>query len=113
MSQGSPADRRFERIATPQGIWVSWGGRNAQVVSRVSDLNEGGMFISTPDPESVGSVVAILLVVPEGQIRGHATVRNSTSQKGMGIEITAMGAEDAARFRELLKRLFARQTPAA
>lgn len=71
------------------------------------------MFISTPDPEPVGTVIAILLVVPEGEIRGHATVRNSTSQKGMGIEITAMGAEDTARFRELLKRLLTRQSPAA
>ena len=67
------------------------------------------MFISTPDPQPVGAAVAILLVAPEGQIRGHATVRNTVPKEGMGIQITAMGAEDAARFRELLKRLFARK----
>lgn len=70
------------------------------------------MFVSTPNPEPVGTVVAILLVALEGEIRGHATVRNTVPQEGMGIEITAMGAEDAARFRELLKRLLARQTSA-
>lgn len=91
---------------------MSWGVRTFQVVSRVRDLNEGGMFISTPNPESVGTVVGILLVAPEGEIRGHATVRNVVPQEGMGIEITAMGADDAARFRELLKRLLARQTSA-
>jgi PilZ domain len=89
---------------------VSWGVRTAQVVSRVRDLNEGGMFVSTPNPEPVGTVIAILLVAPEGQIRGHGTVRNTVPQEGMGVEITAMGAEDSSRFRELLKRLLARQT---
>jgi hypothetical protein len=67
------------------------------------------MFIATPDPQPVGTVIAILLVAPEGQIRGHATVRNTVPKEGMGIQITAMGAEDTARFRELLKRLLARQ----
>ena len=71
------------------------------------------MFISAPDPEPVGTVITILLVVPEGQIRGHATVRNTVPRKGMGIQITAMGAEDTGRFRELLKRLFAKQTAEA
>ena len=71
------------------------------------------MFISAPDPEPAGTVITILLVVPEGQIRGHATVRNTVPKEGMGIEITAMGAEDTARFRELLKRLFAKQAAEA
>ena len=111
LSPASRADRRFQRIPTPQGIWVSWGVRTAQVVSRVRDLNEGGMFVSTPNPEPVGTVVAILLVALEGEIRGHGTVRNTVPREGMGIQITAMGAQDAARFRELLKRLLAKQTP--
>ncbi len=111
LESGSRADRRFQRIPTPQGIWVSWGVRTAQVVSRVRDLNEGGMFVSTPNPEPVGTVIAILLVALEGEIRGHGTVRNTVPREGMGIQITAMGAEDAARFRELLKRLLAKAHP--
>ena len=71
------------------------------------------MFISAPDPEPVGTLITILLVVPEGQIRGHATVRNAVPKEGMGVEITAMGAEDTVRFRELLKRLFAKQAAEA
>jgi len=70
------------------------------------------MFVSTPTPEPVGSVIAILLVALEGEIRGHGTVRNTIPKEGMGIEITAMGAEDATRFRELLKRLLARKDSA-
>lgn len=70
------------------------------------------MFISTPDPEPAGTAITILLVVPEGEIRGHAQVRNSVPHKGMGIAITAMGAEDTARFRELLKRLLAKRAEA-
>ena len=91
---------------------MSWGVRTAKVVSRVRDLNEGGMFVSTPNPEPVGTVLAILLVAREGEIRGHGTVRNTVPHEGMGVEITAMGAEDTARFRELLKRLLARQPSA-
>ena len=89
---------------------MSWGVRTAKIVSRVRDLNEGGMFVSTPNPEPVGTVIAILLVAPEGEIRGHGTVRNTVPKEGMGVEITAMGAEDTARLCELLKRLLARQT---
>jgi hypothetical protein len=110
LNQKSSADRRFQRVSTPQGIWVSWGVRAAKTVSRVRDLNQGGMFVSTPNPEPVGTVVAILLVASEGEIRGHGTVRNTVPREGMGIEITAMGAQEAARFRELLKRLLAKQT---
>lgn len=70
------------------------------------------MFVATPNPEPIGTVIAILLVALEGEIRGHGTVRNTVPREGMGIQITAMGAEDAARFRELLKRLLARHTSA-
>ena len=71
------------------------------------------MFISTPEPPSIGTVITVLLVVAEGDIRAHATVRNCLPRKGMGVEITAMGAEGTARFRGLVNRLLAGESPVA
>jgi hypothetical protein len=88
---GSPEDRRYARIGTPRGVWVAWGTDDGKTVSRVSDLNIGGLFISTPTPLRAGSVVKLLLTVPEGEIRAHAVVRNSNPNLGMGVQFTAMG----------------------
>jgi hypothetical protein len=97
--------RRHRRLATPMGMWVKWEAAGLKSVSRVCDLTQCGLFISTPDPPRVGSVIKLLFVVREGEIRTHAVVRNSIPSKGMGVEITAMGAEDRSRLSKLVKRL--------
>jgi hypothetical protein len=97
--------RRHRRVATPMGMWVKWETSGRKSVSRVCDLTQCGLFISTPDPPSIGTVIKLLFVVPEGEIRTHAIVRNSIPNKGMGLEITAMGAEDRTRLDKLVKRL--------
>ena len=88
---GSPEDRRYARIETPRGVWVAWGTDDGKTVSRVSDLNLGGMFISTPTPLPVGSVVKLLLTVPEGEIRAHAVVRNASQNVGMEFNLRPWG----------------------
>ena len=99
--------RRYPRIQTPKGIWVAWQSDNVkQSVSRVSDLNVGGLFISTPDPAPLGSVLTVLLSVPEGEIRGRSTVR-SVSAEGMGVEFTEIANADQARLKALVERLLA------
>lgn len=98
--------RRYARIATPAGIWVAWqqdGGK--QAVCRVCDLNVGGLFVATTTPAPVGAVISVLFAVPEGEIRGHATVRNVKAGEGMGVQFTAMGGQDAERLRKLVARL--------
>lgn len=97
--------RRHRRLATPMGMWVKWEISGRKSVSRVCDLTGYGLFISVPNPPSVGTVVKLLFVVPEGEIRCNSIVRNSIPNKGMGVEITAMGAEDRARLGKLVKRL--------
>lgn len=97
--------RRYQRIQTPRGIWVAWQGDNIkQSVSRVSDLNLGGLFISTPDPAPLGTVLTVLLSVPEGEIRARSTVRG-TSVEGMGVEFTEISKPDQARLQALITRL--------
>jgi PilZ domain len=99
--------RRYPRIQTPKGIWVAWHGDNIkQSVSRVSDLNLGGLFIATREPAPLGTVLTVLLSVPEGEIRGRSTVR-SASAEGMGVEITEIAPPDQARLQALIARLLA------
>jgi len=99
--------RRYPRIQTPLGIWVAWQGDNIkQSVSRVSDLNLGGLFISTEEPAPLGTVLTVLLSVPEGEIRGRSTVR-SVSAEGMGVEFTEIANADRERLQALVARLLA------
>lgn len=97
--------RRHRRLATPMGMWAKWEASGKKSVSRVCDLTVCGLFISTPDPPPIGTTVKLLFVVREGEIRSHSIVRNSVPNKGMGVEITAMSAEDRARLGKLVKRL--------
>jgi Tfp pilus assembly protein PilZ len=101
----SKAERRYQRIPTPKGVWVAWHDGNQQNVSRVRDLNRGGLFIATPHELPLGAVVTILLSVPEGEIRTRAVVRNATPKEGVGVEFTNMGPPDVARLDKLIARL--------
>lgn len=100
----SKTDRRYTRIATPKGVWVAWQDGNYQEISRVLDLNAGGLFITTQHLLAIGASVSILLSVPEGEIRGRAVVRN-VSAKGMGVEFAELREQDLARLRRLIARL--------
>jgi hypothetical protein len=97
-------DRRYSRIATPKGVWVAWQDGGRQEVSRVLDLNIGGLFITTEHPSVLGATVSILLSVPEGEIRARATVRN-LSVRGMGVEFIELREQDSARLQRLIARL--------
>jgi len=102
--KSSKTDRRYSRIATPKGVWVAWQEGARQEVSRVQDLNIGGLFVATENPSAVGKIITILLSVPEGEIRGRAVVRNVTS-KGMGIEFVELREQDSTRLHMLIARL--------
>jgi Tfp pilus assembly protein PilZ len=97
-------DRRYSRIATPKGVWVAWQDGARQEVSRVLDLNVGGLFVTTDNPAALGTSVSVLLSVPEGEIRGRAVVRN-VSPKGMGVEFVDLREQDSARLHMLVARL--------
>jgi hypothetical protein len=106
MSPGSKSDRRHPRIATPHGVWVAWhDSRNQRNVSRVRDLNIGGMFIVTPTPMLSGASIAVLMAVPEGEIRSSALVRNVIANEGMGVQLVETSATDVARLKQLVSRL--------
>jgi PilZ domain len=101
----SKANRRYPRISTPKGVWVSWQHDASQNVSRVRDLNIGGLFIETETPPPVGASITLLFSVPEGEIRSSALVRNVTPGEGMGVQFVAMSQEHAVRLQTLFTRL--------
>src|ERR1700727_989895 len=103
--EGPEADRRHHAVATPKGVWVGWQNEKHQNVSRVRDLNVGGMFIATPTPLPVSTVLPVLLSVPEGEIRGRTTVRNVIPAEGMGVQFTEITTENQARLDRLVARL--------
>jgi Tfp pilus assembly protein PilZ len=109
----SKSDRRYERIPTPKGVWVAWQDGKQQNVSRVRDLNVGGLFIATPTPLALGSTVTLLLSVPEGEIRSRAVVRNVTPGEGMGVQFTELSQPDAIRVEKLVTRLLRAESKAS
>ncbi len=97
-------DRRYSRISTPKGVWVAWQDGGRQEVSRVLDLNLGGLFVTTEHPSAIGAAITVLLSVPEGEIRARAVIRN-VSAKGMGVEFVELREQDSARLQRLIIRL--------
>ena len=97
--------RRYARIALPKGMLVAWQHTATRAVSRVSTLGLGGLFISTPEPAPVGTLLKLIFDVPGGEVRARATVRNVKPGKGMAVAFIEMGYADRARLDQLLKAL--------
>lgn len=102
---GASKSRRYPRVELPQGFLVTWHGRERQDVSRVRTVSLGGLFINTPEPLPVGSLIVLRFELPDGEVRARAIVRASVAGEGMGVEFTGMGYEDRARLRQVLTRL--------
>jgi hypothetical protein len=97
--------RKYERVNTLAEVWVSWtiGGRT--LVSPVTDLGLGGLFIATPNPESVEARVQLKFVVKEGEIRAVGSVRYIKPGKGMGVQFTALADGGMSRLHRLVQRI--------
>jgi len=84
---------------------VAWQTSGQRTASRVRTIGLGGLFVLTPQPPPVGSIVKLLFEVPGGDVRARGVVRHCRPGEGMGIEFVMMGYEDRARLHRLLKRL--------
>jgi Tfp pilus assembly protein PilZ len=97
--------RRYHRIKLPRGPSVTWRGTGERLVSRVETIGLGGLFIVTPKPPPAGEAIQLYFEVPGGEVCALAVVRSSTQDEGMGVEFTAMNAENRARLEKLVSRL--------
>ena len=109
MSQGKQSKdgvtRRYQRVALPKGMLVAWQCGDGRGVARVTTLGLGGLFMTTPDPPPVGTLVKILFDVPGGEVRARATVKNIKPGEGMAVAFVDMESPDRARLHQLVKRL--------
>ncbi len=106
MSHASHAvKRRYPRVALPKGMLVAWQSTDGKGISRIATLGLGGLFVSTPDPAPVGTLLKLLFDVPGGEVRARATVKNIKPGEGMAVAFIDMGHEDRARLNQLVKRL--------
>ena len=99
------AKRRYERATLAKGMLVAWQCTDGRGVARIATLGLGGLFMSTPDPPPVGTLVKILFDVPGGEVRARAVVRNIKPGEGMAVGFIDMEASDRARLTRLMKRL--------
>jgi PilZ domain-containing protein len=96
--------RRYERIALPKGMTVTWYGGGQQQVSRVKTLSMGGVFLCGSTLR-VGSDLTLIFEVPGGMVMAEAVVRNIVPDEGMGVEFTKMNTQSRALLEGLLTRL--------
>jgi hypothetical protein len=101
----STGERRYPRIALPQGMWVAWYGAAQHQISRVGTLSMGGIFICVPSPPPAGTKLKLAFEVPGGEVQTEGIVRNIEPGKGMGIEFTRLNAKDRVLLQRLMNRL--------
>ena len=102
------AARRYERLARPNGLTVTWYGAGAgdQQVSRVKALGMGGLFLCGSPVKPIGTGVKLIFEVPGGLVfAADAVVRSIAPGEGMGVEFTKIGPQDRALLERLLERL--------
>ena len=99
--------RRYPRVKPPAGLVVAWQNANRKWLSYVGGLGLGGLFIRTPEPLPVGSVIQIAIAVPGDAVRARAVVRDSRPHAGMGVGIVSMGADDRQRLSGFVRGLAA------
>ena len=97
--------RRYTRVVLPTGMLVAWQCIDGRGMSRMLTLGLGGLFLSTPDPAPVGTLVKLLFDTPGGEVRARAVVKNIKLGEGMAVAFIDMGYEDRARLNQLVKRL--------
>jgi hypothetical protein len=84
---------------------VAWQHVGGRAVSRVSTLGLGGLFITTKNPPSLGTLLKLIFDVPGGEVRARAIVKNVKAGEGMAVAFIEMGYADRARLDQLMKRL--------
>lgn len=83
-------------------MYVGWKAAGQRLVSRAETVGMGGLFLHTPDPLPMGSLLELLFDLKTGEVRARAIVRNSHPGKGMGVQFVQMQPADRARLNQFL-----------
>lgn len=96
--------RKYPRHRAPKGMRVAWKSSGRPSVSRAEAVGMGGVFLHTPNPLPVGSVIEVLFEFKTADIRARASVRDSVEGKGMGLEFVQMQPDDRSRLNQFLSQ---------
>jgi PilZ domain len=102
----TPKKRRHPRVKAPSDLLVAWETGTQRAVSRPDTMAINGLFVLTPQPPPVRSMVRLLIDWPKGEVRARGVVRR-VARIGMAVEFIAMDPEDRARLKRLLAPLLA------
>lgn len=81
---------------------VGWKSGGRRTVSRADVVGMGGLFLHTPDPVELGTMIELVLDLQTGEFRARAVVRDSTPGKGMGVQFVQMEPTARARLTQFL-----------
>lgn len=106
MSQVLYSRRVTPRAEADDSVYAFWYCNGRGDLSRVRNINLGGIFIETPIGKDLGASVELYFLVSEGQIRAKAIVRHSEPGHGLGLKFTALNDQDRLHFGALMRRLY-------
>jgi hypothetical protein len=95
------------------GIRVGWVVNGRSMVSCADVLGMGGLFLRTPNPLPLGTMLELIFELKPGQARVRAIVRDSVLGKGMGVQFIQMHPADRTRLDQFLLRYPAVETACA
>lgn len=79
--------------------------------STSADLSNGGIFISTPEPISVGSNIQLSIKIPDeddieinGIVRWMSDSNEKDDRNGMGIEFSTLSEEQKIQLKKILNK---------
>ena len=110
--KGSQPVRKSERLQ--HELLVAYRTVDGFITDWAVNISRGGMFINTRNPLSVGSIVRLIVSLPDAAfpfdltgrvIRVHPHDPNSDIAPGMGIEFVDVDEEKRARLERFVERL--------
>jgi uncharacterized protein (TIGR02266 family) len=102
---------RQDRARLEVRLIVSVSSESNFYIGFTENLSDGGVFVATHAPRSIGHGVDLIIVLPgESPIRASGTVRwlrqyseDNETVPGMGVRFEELAPEDAARIHEFMK----------
>ena len=79
------------------------------MVSRADVVGMGGVFLHTPNPLPLGTMVDLLFTLTTGEVHARAMVRNVVPGQGMGVQFVQMEPTDRARLDQFLSQYAAKK----
>ncbi len=102
--------RHHIRIRTSLRARIAFPAGKPERSEEVTQLSEGGIFITTPTPAPKGAVLPLILSMPNHDIRLSAVVLYSSVQAagapvpGMGMKFTDVKPDDLVIIREFIRQ---------